>query len=45
MITWQTDVQAVADSVCARTGTSMTQSEFEQSVEGVPFVEPCPATP
>lgn len=43
--TWQIDVDQVAAGTCARTGTAMTEAEWQQLVPGVPFSPPCPASP
>lgn len=42
VVTWQTDLGAVADSTCARTGTGMSQAEWERLAPGTPYTPPCP---
>lgn len=41
--TWQIDVDQVAADTCSRTGTPMTEAEWQQLVPGVPFSPPCPS--
>ncbi len=43
MVTWDVDADAVAAATCARTGTAMTEAEWEQVASGVPYGAPCPA--
>jgi WD40 repeat protein len=42
VVTWQIDPDAVAASTCPRTGTPMTQDEWQQVAPGVPYDPPCP---
>ena len=42
VVTWQIDPNAVAASTCPRTGTPMTQDEWQQVAPGVPYDPPCP---
>lgn len=39
---WASNTEAVEDSLCQRTGTSMTEEEWQRLVPGVPFTPPCP---
>lgn len=41
---WQTDVDSVAAATCQRTGTPMTQTEWDQLAPGVSYVPPCPTS-
>jgi WD40 repeat protein len=40
---WQTDAEAAAAGICARTGTPMTQVEWEALAPGAAYDPPCPA--
>lgn len=40
--TWHVDVDEVASQVCQRTGTAMSQAEWEQVAPGAPYTPPCP---
>jgi hypothetical protein len=42
VVTWQIDPDTVAASTCPRTGTPMTQDEWQQVAPGVPYDPPCP---
>ena len=42
--TWQVDTHDVAAEVCARTGTGMTQEEWEQVAPGLAYEPPCPVS-
>jgi WD40 repeat protein len=43
LTSWQIDVDQVAANTCTRTGTPMTEAEWQQLVPGVPFTPPCPS--
>ena len=45
VVTWQTDPAVVADGTCARTGTGMTEAEWQRLAPGAPYVPPCPVGP
>jgi hypothetical protein len=40
---WQTEARAAAASTCGRTGTPMSQAEWERLAPGAPYDPPCPA--